>query len=138
MTSRAVISEFNWAVRPTVRRWPRSETGPSTLPSICRSSSLEISPFTTIVAPRHANVCAVGLLGRLTAGAFSGAPGILDSFDGDVPGTSDCVSLFHIAPPTLLSTFDLVLTYKDHSIDHFKRMDQAGLPLNGIHVPTSE
>src|ERR1700733_12499439 len=72
---------------------------PSTLPSICKSSSLRISPFTTMVAPRHASVRAVGALGRMPGAAFTGAAGVFNSFDGDVPGTSVCESLFHIVPP---------------------------------------
>src|SRR5215469_4919200 len=61
-TSRARISDCSWPVRPTVRRWPSSDTGPSTLPSICKSSAPEICPFTWTLAPRHAMLLALGAL----------------------------------------------------------------------------
>src|SRR5580658_9177084 len=93
-----------------VKRLPRSEMFPSTLPSICRSSSLVISPFTTMDGPRHATLRAVGAGPRGRAGgaaAFRGVPGILDeSFAADVPGTSGWLSLFHIFPPKVAENFD--------------------------------
>src|SRR5579863_9916907 len=110
--------------------------GPSTLPSICRSSSLEISPFTTMVAPRHASVRAEGAPGRFTAGRFTGPTGIFESFDGDIPGTSDCESLFHIVPPTFHSKIDLAP--KDHSIAHCRWIGQRRLPQNGRVLLTSK
>src|ERR1700722_4523126 len=109
MTSRAVISVFSCALRPTVSRWPRREIGPSTLPSISRSSSLEISPLIVMVEPRHARVRAVGgAIGRMPALAFAGAAGIFESLDIVDPGTSAVVSLFHIIPPNFHAKLDSV------------------------------
>src|ERR1700730_11271548 len=110
MTSRAVISVFNSALRPTVSRWPRREMGPSTLPSISRSSSLQISPLIVMVEPRHARVRAVGgALGRMPALALTGAAGIFDSLGIVDPGVSGIVSLFHIIPPKFQRKLDSVL-----------------------------
>src|SRR5580658_2956289 len=64
ITSRACTSETISPFCPTVRRWPFNEIGPSTLPSICKSSSPEIWPFTVNPGPKIARLRAVGALER--------------------------------------------------------------------------
>src|SRR5712675_781690 len=63
-TSRAVTSECNCALRPAMSFWPCSAMGPSTLPSICRSSSPETFPLISRLGPRKERLRATELLGR--------------------------------------------------------------------------
>ena len=131
-TSLAVTSEVNCAVHPTVSRWPRSETGPSTLPSICKSSSPEIWPLTVRDDPRHSKLRTgelIGLPKRIGgAGALNGVPEVFNSCDEDDSGISVFVWLVHIVPLIWLWEWAGV---SRTSVERLYGGRQAGLFRNG-------
>src|SRR5260370_7682560 len=83
------MSDVSSAVRPTVSSWPRREMGPSTLPSICKSSVPVIWPLICRLEPRRAEPRAgllpsagvEGLLKATTEG-FAACAGDDDSGSG--------------------------------------------------------
>src|SRR5207253_11224729 len=92
-----------------VSSWPRSETGPSTLPSIRRSSVPVICPLIARLAPRRAVSRTLALPSRVPEGALYGTTGD-DAARTDraagAPDTACC--LFHIHHPLNCQETDLV------------------------------
>src|SRR5277367_6361715 len=111
ITSRACTSETISPEEPTVRRWPFKAIGPSTFPSICKSSSPEIWPFTVKPGPRTAAFFAAGAVERVGAAVegdelkleAAGAAGyVVAGWAGAGAGYSFCLLLFHMIPPKWL------------------------------------
>src|SRR5437762_13041855 len=80
-----------------VRPWPFREMGPSTLPSICKSSVPVMVPLMCRLEPRRAKlrVGAGPTPGRLLAGALKATTGS-GPLTGAALGASSCFVLLHI------------------------------------------
>src|SRR6266436_5636489 len=101
-TSPALISELSWAVEPTISSWPRSEIGPCTLPSICKSSSPVTWPLISMLAPRRAELREGELPRREVEGALKGTTGDEEPRAGEAAGGSaTACDLDHIILPPL-------------------------------------
>jgi hypothetical protein len=82
-----------------VSSWPLREIGPSTMPSICKSSEPVISPLICRLEPSRAEERDAEIAER--AGAVKGVTVDADGCAGDGAGVSVRVCLDHIVPPLL-------------------------------------
>ena len=112
-TSRATISAVTLALAPTVILPSLKLINPSALPSICKSSFPEISPFTCRLAPSRAPARSDKVV-RGRTGSILVRVSFQDDgtgFDGLVPGgleTAGCVARTslspHMIPPWIVHT----------------------------------